>query len=285
MESGTHEQIRILNEKGIVEKKGAGFHTPLEFASEHLFYVVWSSHYVCNRLYSVQRDYLNYYSLIYVLGGKMEIEYEGEKFVVGENEAVLLDFRKPHAYRAVSDRLDKWEMVFKGNAIDAYYELITATWGRRFKVAGRLRERICVLMETLDSPRPGDHTVSMLIHAILCGIVEQNTVKLSPAVEKALNYIYSNYEKPLQVGGIANHVSLSRYYFSRIFKKETGRSPNECLAEVRINAAKKLLSEKDFPISEIAEKCGFTNTSHFSRFFREKTGQSPASFRKAFREL
>lgn len=168
MESGTREQIRILNEKGIVEKKGAGFHTPLEFASEHLFYVVWSSHYVCNRLYSVQRDYLNYYSLIYVLGGKMEIEYEGEKFIVGENEAVLLDFRKPHAYRAVSDRLDKWEMVFKGNAIDAYYELITATWGRIFKVAGRLRERICVLMETLDSPRPGDHTVSMLIHADPC---------------------------------------------------------------------------------------------------------------------
>ena len=35
-------------------------------------------------------------------------------------------------------------------------------------------------------------------------------------------------------------------------------------------------------IAEIAERCGFANTSHFTRFFREKTGQTPAAFRNFF---
>lgn len=285
MDHNTHEKLTIRNEKGIVERKGAGFHTPMEFASAYLFYVAWSNRYICNRLYSVKREQLDFYSLIYVLEGKIEIEYEGEKIVVGDKEAAILDFRRPHSYRVVSDRLDKWEMVFNGNVTEAYYRLITSSWGWKFRVGGIVKESIRRLMDELESPTPSDHYVSMLIHTILSGIVERNKVKLSPVIEEAITYIYENYEKPLQVGEIADHVALSRYYFSRLFKKESGRSPNEYLAEVRINAAKKFLSEKDLSITEIAENCGFVNTSHFSRFFREKTGQTPAAFRKTFREF
>ena len=285
MEHDTREQIRIRNEKGIVEIRGTGFHTPMEFAVEHLIYVVWSNRYICNRLYSVRRDFLDYYSMIYVLGGKMEVDYEGETIIVSENEAVLLDFRKPHQYRTIGDHLDKWEMVFRGNVMDAYYELIAGTWGHSFRVAGRLKETMRRLMEELEAPIPKDHLISQLIFSILCGIVEQNSRRLTPAVEKALAFIYANYNRPLQVGEIADHVSLSRYYFSRLFRKETGRSPNEYVAEVRINMAKGMLAEKELSIAEIAESCGFANMSHFSRFFREKTGQTPAAFRRTFREL
>ena len=51
----------------------------------------------------------------------------------------------------------------------------------------------------------------------------------------------------------------------------------ELVAEMR-----EMLIEKIRPVAEIAERCGFANTSHFTRFFREKTGQTPAAFRKSF---
>lgn len=282
MERDAREEIRISNEKGIVEKRGAAFHSPLDFAKENLFYVVWSNRYICNNLYSVSREYLEYYSLIWVLEGQMEVTYEGRTFVVGTNEAVLLDFRKPHSYRTCGSRLDKWEMVFGGNASAAYYSLITGQWGNRFRLTGRLQKDLRRLMEELEAPIPADHRISMLLHGIFCEIVEQNRAALSPPIEKAVDFIEANYGRPLQVSEIADYAALSRHYFSRLFHKETGRSPIDYLADVRMNAAKEMLTEKALPVSEIAERCGFVNASHFSRFFREKTGQTPAAFRRTF---
>jgi transcriptional regulator GlxA family with amidase domain len=113
-------------------------------------------------------------------------------------------------------------------------------------------------------------------------MISQNEVSVSMPVREAMNYIYNHYGEQVQISDIAEHVSLSRYYFTRLFRKETGRTPNDYLAEVRINFAREMLIEKILPVAEIAERCGFANTSHFTRFFREKTGQTPAAFRKSF---
>lgn len=282
MEQETRERIRIYNEKGILEKSGGGFHSPLEFVVRNLFYTVWSGRYLCSSLYSVRREYLDFYSVIYVMEGRMELEYEGRLMTVGENEAVLLDFRKPHAYRAASARLDKWEMIFNGNAARDYYDLLTETRGHIFTVSGTLKRTFTKLMAELEAPYPKDHMVSSLIHKMLGCMAEQEEASVSPVIAEAMTYINEHYGTQLQISEIAEHVMLSRYYFTRLFRRETGRSPNEYLADVRIDSAREMLTEKILPIAEIAERCGFTNTSHFTRFFREKTGQTPAAFRKSF---
>lgn len=282
MDQETRERIRINNEKGIIRESGGGFHSPLESAVRHMFYAAWSGRYECNRIYSVRREHLDFYSVIYVLEGQLEVEYEGKILQVRQNEAVLLDFHKPHAYRAVSDRVDKWEMLFKGNESAAWYEMVTGDGDYLFKAAGRLQRTLTGLMEELNAPYPQDHTISLLIHTMFCNMIDQKALTLSPPVEEAILYMNSHYGDSIQIGEIADHVSLSRFYFSRLFRKETGRSPNEYLADIRINAAKEMLTERIHSITEISELCGFTNTSHFTRFFREKTGQTPAAFRSSF---
>ena len=282
MDQETRERIRINNEKGIIRESGGGFHSPLESAVRHMFYTAWSGRYECNRIYSVRREHLDFYSVIYVLEGQLEVEYEGKILQVRQNEAVLLDFHKPHAYRAVSDRVDKWEMLFKGNESAAWYEMVTGDGDYLFKAAGRLQRTLTGLMEELNAPYPQDHTISLLIHTMFCNMIDQKALTLSPPVEEAILYMNSHYGDNIQIGEIADHVSLSRFYFSRLFRKETGRSPNEYLADIRINAAKEMLTERIHSITEISELCGFTNTSHFTRFFREKTGQTPAAFRSSF---
>lgn len=282
MDQETRERIRINNEKGIIRESGGGFHSPLESAVRHMFYAAWSGRYECNRIYSVRREHLDFYSVIYVLEGQLEVEYEGKTLQVRQNEAVLLDFHKPHAYRAVSDRVDKWEMLFKGNESAAWYEMVTGDGDYLFKAAGRLQRTLTGLMEELNAPYPQDHTISLLIHTMFCNMIDQKALTLSPPVEEAILYMNSHYGDNIQIGEIADHVSLSRFYFSRLFRKETGRSPNEYLADIRINAAKEMLTERIYSITEISELCGFTNTSHFTRFFREKTGQTPAAFRSSF---
>ena len=279
MQQDKPHALHIPNERGILKKSGGAFHNPMDFAVQNLYYAAWSNRYVCSSQYKVKRESLDFYSVIYVLDGEMDLTYEDKLITVHKDEAVLLDFRMPHAYQTRGRILDKWEIVFKGSASEAYYSLITQQWGNLFRVSGGLKQTLLRLMSELESPFPKDHTVSLLIQEMFCRIIDQQSVRLSEPVEKAIAYMYSHYSEPLKIGDIADAVPLTRHYFSRRFLKETGRTPSEYLAEIRISAAKELLSENRMPIAEIADKCGFINVSHFSRFFKEKTGETPAAFR------
>jgi len=282
MEKEKEDQISIYKEEGILQKSGKGFHSASEFARKHLFYAVWSGRYLCNRRYSVTRDYLDFFSLIYVISGKMELVYGDQTITVSENEAFLIDFRKPHNYRAITDRLEKWEMIFNGNAAEAFYDLIVNQWGYVFKVKGLVKGVMDRIMEELGKPLTDDFELSLLLNNLFTYILKDHQLKMSESIKKALQYMYEYSYEPLQIQEIADYVGLSRSYFSRLFTKETGQTPYEYLLEVRINRAKQMLALDDVPVAYVAEQCGFVNTSHFNRVFKEKTGQTPSSFRNFF---
>ena len=281
-DGGKAASIPIYREAGILRKSGKGFHSVSDFARKNLIYAAWSNRYQCNRQYGVTRDYLDFFSLIYVIRGSMEFVYEGKTTVVSDHEAMLLDFRKPHHYHSLSDRLDKWELIFEGNAAEAYYELITENWGNAFKVQGRVKGVLDEMMAELDKPLPDDHVLSYLFHALFTYLVKNHQMKLSEPINKALSYMSENASQSLQVKEIADYVGLSRSYFSRLFLRETGQAPYEYLLDVRINKAKQMLALDALSVADIADQCGFSNASHFIRVFREKTGQTPASFRNFF---
>lgn len=282
MERGKEQNIPILREEGILEKHGPGFHSASDFARRHLLYVTWSDQYLCDSRYFVSRDYLDFYSLIYVIRGKMEFRYENHTFLAGEREFVLLDFRKPHYYRSVSERMEKWEVIFDGAFAEAYYEMVTERWGNLFKANGKISGSLRELKKELDSPLPDDHTISALFHMLYSDLANEHSRKLSPVIRKALNYMSENAAQQIQTHEIADYVGLSRSYFSKLFTKETGQTPYEYMLEMRLNNAKQMLALGTLSVREIAEQCGFVNASHFARVFKGKVGQTPANFRNIF---
>ena len=50
------------------------------------------------------------------------------------------------------------------------------------------------------------------------------------------------------------------------------------LIQARIDAAKSALTGQDISISEVAERLGYANATHFSRQFRQRTGISPRGY-------
>ncbi|MDO5702917.1 MAG: AraC family transcriptional regulator, partial [Lachnospiraceae bacterium] len=274
--------VPIYKEAGILKKSGKGFHSAGEFACENLIHVAWSDRYLCDSRYEVKRDYLDYYSLIYVISGKMGLEYEGSSITVSENEFMLLDFHRPHHYWSMADRLDKWEIIFSGNATAPYYDLITGNWGCSFKAHGRIKTVLDEMMKEIIRPLPDDYMLSMHFNTLFTYLLKDHRLKLSQPINKALNYMNSSYFEPIQVAALADQVGLSRAYFSKLFVKETGQTPSEYLMEVRINKAKEMLSEDMVTVSEVAERCGFVNDSHFIRVFHARTGSTPAAFRNFF---
>ena len=62
-------------------------------------------------------------------------------------------------------------------------------------------------------------------------------------------------------------------------------SPKEFILETRLDAAKKMLADKNYSLTDISAKCGFEYYSRFSLFFKNKTAMTPSEFReKALRE-
>jgi two-component system, response regulator YesN len=111
-------------------------------------------------------------------------------------------------------------------------------------------------------------------------ISNENMGKKSWVVEKAKDYILSHFHRDLKASEVANEIHITPNYFSMIFKKEFGQSFNEYLNELRIEKAKRLLTETSDRIFEIAEEVGYKEYKYFVQVFRKKTCMSPTEYRE-----
>lgn len=98
--------------------------------------------------------------------------------------------------------------------------------------------------------------------------------------DKSIAYIDSHYMNPLTLDDVARKAGLSRYYFSRMFKKETGHSFKDYLNINRMDAAKKILGLPEMNVSQACYSVGFNDVSYFARIFKRYEGISPSTFRK-----
>lgn len=271
----------IKNEPGIIRKMGKGFHMPEPFAVQNLFYMIWGDEYLCDTTYYVNRKFLDSLSLFHIVHGEMEFKYRGNQFTALAGDTVFLDFRYPHYYKAVQ-RTRVRQYLIAGNAAQSYFELLYEQHGSLFRDRGKTSVLFNFLQNELNEPFPDDHKISFLIHQILSILIIQERPSVSAPVQKAQEYILQHFQEPLTVDGIAASVSLSRYYFSRLFKKETGFAPHEYLLDVRLRNSKQLLTETSLSVEQIAFQCGFTSAVHFIRAFKKDTLVTPSAFRKYF---
>lgn len=98
---------------------------------------------------------------------------------------------------------------------------------------------------------------------------------------KILQSFHENYSNTsYSTQSAAKEANLSKYYFIKAFKNETGKTPYNYLLDLRIEKTKLLLKEGSCTITEIYSLCGFINHSHFTSTFKKKVGMSPSMFRK-----
>jgi YesN/AraC family two-component response regulator len=87
-------------------------------------------------------------------------------------------------------------------------------------------------------------------------------------------------ESKLQVQHIAESLNLHPNYLNSVIKSKTGRTVNDWVTKRTLSVAKSLLMDSSFSSKEIAYRLGFSEPTHFGRFFKKHTQITPTHFRK-----
>ena len=134
-----------------------------------------------------------------------------------------------------------------------------------FAVTGLLLQFIGTLIEQdrfTNNTQPTEHTLKMLSN-----------------IRNVLYKIENEYASPLTLEQLAEAANLSPNYFCRFFKKVTSQSPIGYLIAYRVNIAEYMLRTTDISMTDIALACGFTDVSHFIKYFRKNKGVTPKQYR------
>lgn len=99
-------------------------------------------------------------------------------------------------------------------------------------------------------------------------------------IEHTKQFLFENYARSLTLSEIAWEVKLSGEHLCRSFREKTGKTVFTYLRDLRIEAAKSLLTSSKLKVTEIATRCGFGSSSVFSRTFQKIVGQTPVEYRR-----
>lgn len=100
-----------------------------------------------------------------------------------------------------------------------------------------------------------------------------------PKIRQAMSYINENLSAQLSVEQLAERVFLSKFYFMRLFKAETGQTVHAYIRQKRLLNAARLIRGGQ-TAAEAAAESGFADYSVFHRAFRENFGISPGELKK-----
>lgn len=100
---------------------------------------------------------------------------------------------------------------------------------------------------------------------------------------QVVSFLREHALEPITMTDILKEVPMARRSLERRFKQAFGRSPTDEIRRIRIDRARKLLTETDLPMQEIAESCGYATYNYLTHVFKQTTGMTPRDYRKQFK--
>ena len=99
-------------------------------------------------------------------------------------------------------------------------------------------------------------------------------------LRRVQDYIHSTLPATVTLVELSRVAGLSRRHFVRAFRESVGASPLGYVRTLRIEEAKRRLSQGNQSITEVALDCGFCHPQHFATAFKRATGLAPSAFQR-----
>lgn len=100
-------------------------------------------------------------------------------------------------------------------------------------------------------------------------------------IQMSLNFIRKNIGSHLDIDLLSDKACMSKDHFIRVFKRETGETPNAYITKRKLEKAELTLVTTDLPVKSIADSLGYDDYSYFNRIFKKNAGVTPQQYRKS----
>ncbi len=107
-------------------------------------------------------------------------------------------------------------------------------------------------------------------------MIYHNVMRLRPII----TYIASHYKEKIYIETLAEMITVSPDYFTKMFKDSIGRTPIDYINGLRINRAMQMLATTDTSVNDVSDQLGFSNSNYFHKIFKQYMETSPAAYRK-----
>lgn len=241
----------------------------------------------------------------HIVSGEAEHEIGGVRYKVHRGDVIAIPMGVAHTFRPLSC----------GEPFVAYDLMFTEGFLSDSLVGDELRSRLAAVFGRSPCPRDfhlsgagyqlfGEifHKIYMefytrgfgyldLIRAYLTELLvslfrktelekEDNiSLRLRGIVRNTVSYIEENFRTHLTIDELSARVFLSKDYLGRLFKEITGMTIGAYIQKLRLDLAKKLLSDTDKTVTEIAELSGFGDIKSFYTVFKRELNVTPRKYR------
>lgn len=107
-------------------------------------------------------------------------------------------------------------------------------------------------------------------------MIYHNVMRLRPII----TYIADHYKEKIYIDTLAEMITVSPDYFTKMFKDSIGKTPIDYINALRINRAMQMLATTDTSVNDISDGLGFSNSNYFHKIFKQYMETSPAAYRK-----
>ena len=229
--------------------------------------------------------------IIYIVSGDGAVICDGERLEVKMGDVAVINPNRLHGFVAetpqmryycliidrsfyISNHFDSNDFVFEERIRDDAVADLIESFGREWvneESPMRVQRLRCIALDIA--------TRLCSDHGRYDGTprVEARTTE---CIKQAIGYIRAQSDRDISLDDISAFVGISKYYFTREFRRVTGYSFVEYLNIVRCEKARQLLLDENISVGEAGRRCGFRNQSYFTRTFCEYVGETPSKYRK-----
>lgn len=246
------------------------------------------------------RRCIDSYVLIVVVKGSLYIAQDKTKYIVSDNQYIILrSYTMHYGYASSTEYLQYYWTHFyvpegtyycdndmKATECDVDGNYTIPEYGD-LKYSKRVQLLFSQMLDesfrkSQVKSRFMDYFLTCLLMELSGEFKEQENKDISEEISNIKNWIRSNYNQSITVAKIAELFHYNPDYLSNMFKKTAHISLKKYINEIRINEAKNILVSTSYSLKEIAFQCAFNDEKYFLKVFKQIEGVTPTEYKTAF---
>lgn len=235
----------------------------------------------------------DYYVIGFIENGKRILSCKNNEYVLKAGDILLLNPLDNHTcYSEDGKPLDyRCLNISKGVMKKIVKEIFTIDYLPEFKdpvvFSNDLVENL-KLLHQMVMKKETEFFKEELFYLLLEQLIKEYAILASnkklefkEPIKKVKQFLDDNYEKQISLNELSELSGMNKYTLIRNFTHEMQITPYQYLEIIRINHAKELL-EAGIDLTEVAILSGFSDQSHFTRFFKRLIGLTPKQYQNIF---